>query len=113
MSLSKNELCYDIMEMIGKEYTIIKETNKNKKLYGEIVKHLEYYIDYYVLDGSEGQGAMTYELLYKELFKRGGHRRIDTQFLEYEDLWSSNHYEIIANKHGGEDDYNNWIDKYF
>ncbi len=115
MSLSKNELCYDIMEMIGKQYTIIKETNKNKKLYGEIVKHLEYYIDEYVdyRDENEAQAVMTWELLDKGLFKMGGHRRIDAQFLQYEDLWCSNHYKIIANKHGGQEEYDDWCDNYF
>ena len=108
-------VCYDIMEMIGKQYTIIKETNKNKKLYGEMIKHLNYYIDEYVdpEDDYDAQAIMTYELLYKELLKRGGHPRIDTQFLEYEDLWCSNHYEIIANKHGGQEEYDKWCDACF
>ena len=102
MSLSKNELCFDIMEMIGKQYTIIKETNKNKKIYGEIVKHLEYYID------EHG------EYIDPEFIKCGD-IRTDTRFLEYEyDIHSAgNHYKIIADKWGGEDEYNDWCDNYF
>ena len=100
MAMNKNELCYDIMEMIGKQYTIIKETNKNKKLYGEIVKHLEYYLDDY------GWTITPYCV-------KNGIIRNDTQFLEYEELWFSNHYKIIADKYGGEDEYNDWCDNYF
>ena len=107
MSLSKNELCYDIMEMIGKQYTIIKETNKNKKLYGEIVKHLEYYIDEYV-DYRDENGTFTP----RPIYIRYGDKRTDTNFLEYEELWCSNHYEIIADKHGGQD-YDDWCDAWF
>ena len=98
MALNKNELSYDIMEMIGKQYTIIKETNKNKKLYGEIVKHLNYYFE---------------EREPWPIYIRYGDKRTDTQFLEYEDLWCSNHYEIIANKHGGQEEYDNWCDACF
>ena len=106
-------VCFDIMEMIGKQYTIIKETNKNKKVYSEVIKHLEYYIDEYVDNDDEAQAVMTNQLLYNELLKRGGHTRIDTEFLEYEDLWCSNHYNIIADKHGGKEKYDNWCDNYF
>ena len=38
MSLNKNQLCFDIMEMIGKEYETIKYRNK-------ILKDLTYEID--------------------------------------------------------------------
>ena len=108
-------VCFDIMEMIGKQYKIIKETNKNKKLYGEMIKHLEYYIDEFVdpEDDDEAQAVMTYDLLYRELLKSGGHRRIDTQFLEYEELWNTNHYKIICDKHGGKEKYDKWCDNYF
>jgi len=98
------DLCFDIMEMIGKEYTIIKETNKNKKLYGEIVKHLDYYFDVHGMY-KEIHGRYT-----NTEFIKNGDIITDTEFLEYENLWSSNHYKIIADKHGGQDKYNKWCD---
>ena len=104
MSLSKNELCYDIMEMIGKEYTKIKtnikETNKNKKLHGEIIKHLNYYCDYY-------------DYLITPEYIKGGLKKIDTEFLEHENLWCSGHHIIIASKYGGADEYEDWCEDYF
>lgn len=92
-------LCFDIMEMIGKEYDNIKATNKNKQVYSDIVKHLNYYF--------EEHG----ETLEPEFIK-GGDIRTDTQFLEYEDLWNSNHHNIISCKYGGEE-YEEWCDNYF
>ena len=107
-------VCFDIMEMIGKQYTIIKETNKNKKLYSEVIKHLEYYIDEYEMDKEypsvEGSARSTHSLI-REYIKEGN-IRVDTEFLEYEDLLSSNHYKIIAHKYGGEQKYNDWCDNY-
>ena len=43
MSLSKNELCYDIMEMIVKQYTIIKEkTNSSGEKWSNFLQTLPY-----------------------------------------------------------------------
>lgn len=100
-------LCYDIMEMIGKEYTIIKQTNKNKKLYGEIVKHLDYYFDEHGMY-KEKWGRYT-----NPEFIKQGDIRTDTQFLEYEELFDTNHYKIIADKYGGEEKYEEWCDGCF
>ena len=102
-----NVLCYDIMEMIGKEYDLIKQTNKNKKLYGEIVKHLDYYFDEYKMYEEKWGRHVNVRLIWS------GDRRVDTKFLEYEDLWSSNHYKVIANDWGGEEEYEYWCAAYF
>lgn len=106
MAMNKNELCYDIMEMIGKQYTNIKETNKNKEIYKGIIKHLDYYFEEHGMY-EEKHGRYTNPEFIKE-----GDIRTDTEFLEYEDLWSSNHYKIIADKYGREE-YDNWCDNYF
>jgi hypothetical protein len=101
------ELCYDIMEMIGKEYTIIKETNKNKKLYGEIVKHLKYYFD------EHGMYEEKHGIYGNPWCFKNGDIRLDTEFLEYEELWNTNHYKIICNKHGGKEEYDEWCNNDF
>ena len=80
-------VCFDIMEMIGEQYKIIKETNKNKKIYRQIIKHLDYYFDDY--------GSVNPE------FIKDGDIRVDTQFIEYEDLFNTNHYQIIHDKYDG------------
>ena len=98
-------LCFDFMEMIGKEYTNIKETKKNKKIYSDIVKHLEYYFEDEYFDYHD-------EPITPEYIKMGN-MRTDTGFLEYEDLWSTNHYKIICDKWGGEEKYDEWCDNYF
>eukprot|EP01047_Picozoa_sp_COSAG01_P066104 COSAG01_NODE_9061_length_2566_cov_2.841103_2_plen_106_part_00 len=43
-------VCFDIMEMIGTEYQKVKETQKNKKMYGEIVSHLKEYFNLFLED---------------------------------------------------------------
>jgi len=93
-------LCFDIMEKIGKEYNNIKATNKNKQVYSDIVKHLNYYF--------EEHGRFT-----NPEFIKQGDIRTDTQFLEYEDLWTNQHYNIIADKYGGQEEYDEWCDNYF
>ena len=104
-------VCFDIMEMIGEQYKIIKETNKNKKIYGEIIKHLDYYIDYYVdpEDNDEAQEILTNNLFYKQDLLE--EHFIDTKFLDYENLWDTNHYKIICHKHGGQEHYDEWCNE--
>ena len=100
-------LCFDIMEMIGKEYTNIKETKKNKQVYSDIVKHLNYYFEEHGMY-EEQHGRFT-----DPEFIKQGDIRTDTEFLEYEDLSTTNHYNIIADKWGGEGNYEDWCDNYF
>tara|TARA_R100001480_G_scaffold152281_1_gene154174 strand:+ start:43 stop:354 length:312 start_codon:yes stop_codon:yes gene_type:complete len=100
-------LCFDIMEMIGKEYNNIKATNKNKQVYSDIVKHLNYYFEEHGMY-EESHGRFT-----NPEFIKQGDIRTDTQFLEYEDLSTNQHYNIIADKYGGQEAYDEWWDNCF
>jgi hypothetical protein len=64
-------ICFDIMEMIGKQYTIIKETEKNKKLFSNIIQNelldevMEFWIDYNYKAGKVGYEDRE-EYIYEE-----------------------------------------------
>jgi len=108
-------VCFDIMEMIGKEYQNIKETNKNKKIYGEIIEHLDHYFIHYEAykEYPSGEGCMKSTHSFIREYIKEGDIRIDTQFLEYENLWDTNHYKMICHKHGGQEHYDKWCDEYW
>eukprot|EP01049_Picozoa_sp_SAG25_P001628 SAG25_NODE_75_length_16951_cov_86.523208_21_plen_133_part_00 len=114
-------VCFDIMEMIGTEYQKLKETQKNKKMYGEIVTHLKEYFNLFLEDAKYITGdpygepsSWKYEvvdeyniaemrgaLLYCEMLK-DGNTTCDYRFLDHNDLWNTNHAKVIKQK-GGED----------
>jgi len=107
-------VCFDIMEMIGKEYNNIKETIKNKKIYGEIIQHLDHYFFEYkweVYPFLQDPDSFTISMM-KEYIKEGN-IRIDTLFLEEQECWETSHYKIICDKYGGKEKYDEWCDMYY
>ncbi len=108
-------VCFDIMEMIGKEYNNIKETIKNKKIYGEIIQHLDhYFFEYEAWEEYpfvEGAVCSTHQMIRQ--FIKEGNIRVDTRFLEEEECWNTNHYKIICDKYGGKEKYDKWCDMYY
>jgi len=100
-------VCFDIMEMIGKQYNNIKETNKNKKIYSQIIQHLDHYFYEHGMY-EEKHGRYTNPEYIKE-----GDIRVDTRFLEEEECWNTNNYKIICDKHGGKEKYDEWCDNYY
>lgn len=83
-------LCDDILECIGIEYKKIKQKNYYYQLYGDIIKHLKYYLHTY-----------TDKLLLSVL--QQGDLRIDTRFLFDNNYINkkNKHYDIISNLYGG------------
>jgi hypothetical protein len=115
-------VCFDIMEMIGTEYQKVKETQKNKKMYGEIVSHLKEYFNLFLEDNRYLTGdpygeasSWKYEvvdehniaemreaLLYCDQLT-DGNLTCDCRFLNHNDLWNTNHAKAIKEKTGEEE----------
>ena len=88
---------YDLMEKIGQDVKNIRETEKNKKIYSHVVKHLNDYMDYY-------EDSITPETVYN------GDIRCDVNFLEYNDLWKE-YYQIIVNSYDmTEQQFDDWCE---
>jgi len=86
-------LCDDIIECIGIEYKKIKQKEKYYKLYGDIIKHLKYYLHTYI---NEKNHLLSLKIL------QSGDLRIDSRFL-YDNNFinkKNNHYYILSNIYG-------------
>ena len=80
-------------------------SKKYKKTYGLIVKHLEEYFEEMIDEDDENPDINVD-------FISNGDIQTDCRFIEYNDLWTSNFYKNIINKHG-ETDFTYYADNIF
>jgi hypothetical protein len=91
---------YDLMEKIGQDVKNIRETEKNKKLYSDIIKHLDDYMDYY-------EDSITPEIIYN------ADLRCDVNFLEFNDLYNEYEHIIMKSHDMDEESFNDLCDNWY
>ena len=96
----------DIIIKICKQNKINKQNELYKKRHNIVIKHLQEYIDEYVIK-DDTEPDINYGFFFD------GDIRCDARFLEYNDLWETSYYKTIANEWGGEDEFDEWMDNYF
>jgi hypothetical protein len=91
----------DIIIDICRINRINKENEIWKKKHNLMIKHFEYYCDYYQENGIAPDERTMYPPYFVD-----GDIRVDCQFLEYEDVWNTSLEDAITTKYGKERFYN-------